>query len=94
MARIDTTDPDAVINPNKIMWWLLCTITSILLVAGAAWGSAVASRQQVLDDRQVAQAAQIALLGEKLSVIEGKVDILLQRTPFLQPNSIFPSKNK
>lgn len=73
------SDPEAQINPNKIMWWLLCTITSILLVAGAAWGSAMASRQQTLDDRQTAQAAQMLLLDQRLSVIEGKLDIVLER---------------
>lgn len=77
--KIDN-DPDTQINPNKIMWWLLCTITSLLLVMGAAWGATMTSRQQGLEDRLTAQSEQQVMLDRRLSVIEGKLDILIQRS--------------
>lgn len=72
-------EPDSQINPNKIMWWLLCTITSVLVVAGAAWGSAMSAHLQTTDDRQVAIVQQQEMLDRRLSVIEGKLDILIER---------------
>jgi hypothetical protein len=87
MSHLLSSEPDSSINPSKIVWWLLSTITAVLLVAGAAWGSALASHQQVLDDREVAISAQQELLDRRLSVIEGKLDILLERSSFAANSS-------
>ena len=65
-------EPDDKINPTKIMWWLLSVITSILLVAGAAWASNLAARVDSLEDKH-------AQVQQQLGIIEGKIDILLGR---------------
>ena len=78
MNRIDN-DPDSQINPNKIMWWLLCTLTAVLMGAGASWAAAVASRQTALEDRMTGITTQQETLDQRLSTIEGKLDILLSR---------------
>lgn len=78
MNRIDN-DPDTQINPNKIMWWLLCTVTAVLMGCAAAWAAGVSNRQNTLEDRQVAITNQQETLDQRLSTIEGKLDILIQQ---------------
>jgi hypothetical protein len=75
-----TFDPDTQINSNKIMWWLLCTITAILFGFGASWGANLSARIQTTEDHQTAIQLQQQVLDERLSTIEGKLDILLERS--------------
>jgi hypothetical protein len=78
MNRIDN-DPDTQINPNKIMWWLLCTVTAVLMGCAAVWAAGVQNGQKEMRDKVDAITHQQETLDERLSTIEGKLDILLQR---------------
>jgi hypothetical protein len=68
-------EPEATITPNKIVWYLLSALTSVLLIAAAAWGSAV-------DTRQTAIELQQSALSQRLASIEGKLDLILQHDGF------------
>ena len=68
-------EPEATITPNKIVWYLLSALTSVLLIAAAAWGSAV-------DMRQTAMELQQSALSQRLASIEGKLDLILQHDGF------------
>lgn len=65
-------DEAEVITPNKIVWYLLSVLTTVLLIAAAAWGSAIDTRQTALELNQ-------SVMSQRLASIEGKLDILLQR---------------
>jgi hypothetical protein len=65
---------------NKIQWWLIGTITSILILTASAGGANLLSREVALEDRQDAMVAQQEALDVRLSRIEGKLDILLLRS--------------
>lgn len=68
-------EPESAITPNKIVWYLLSILTSILLIGAAAWGTAVDTRQTVIEANQSA-------LSRELATIEGKLDIILQHQGF------------
>lgn len=68
-------EPEAGITPSKIVWYLLSALTSVLLIAAAAWGSAVDTRQSVIELNQ-------SVLAQRLASIEGKLDIILQHQGF------------
>lgn len=65
---------------NRLVWWLLTLVTSILIMAGAAWATAVTTRQQALEDRNIAIAEQQRQLDRRLGVIEGKIDLIIDQT--------------
>jgi hypothetical protein len=72
---LDKQEPESAITPNKIVWYLLSALTSVLLIAAAAWGSAVDTRQTAIELNQSA-------LSQRLASIEGKLDIILQHQGF------------
>jgi len=67
-------------NGNKALWWLLGFIASILLLVASALAAGMNERQQALEDRQTAIMVQQETLDQRLSVISGKLDILLLRS--------------
>jgi hypothetical protein len=68
-------DPENIITPNKIMWYLLSALTSVVFIAAAAWGSSIETKQTALDLQQ-------SELSQRLSSIEGKLDIILRNEGF------------
>lgn len=64
--------PEGPITATKIVWYLLSVLSTVLLLAAAAWGTAI-------DTRQTAIELQQSGLSQRLASIEGKLDIILQR---------------
>ena len=66
---------DGPITAQRIVWYLLSALTTVLLIAAAAWGSSI-------DTRQTAIELQQGALSQRLASIEGKLDIILQHEGF------------
>jgi hypothetical protein len=71
----DFAEQPNAITATRIVWYLLSALTTVLLIAAAAWGTSI-------DTRQTAIELQQATLGQRLASIEGKLDIILQRQGF------------
>lgn len=67
--------PTSAITANRIVWYLLSALTSVLMIAAAAWGSSI-------DTRQTALELQQSITSQRLASIEGKLDIILQHEGF------------
>ena len=67
--------PDGPITATRIVWYLLSALTTILLIAAAAWGTGIDTRQTAIEFQQ-------SVLSQRLAGIEARLDILLQRNGF------------
>lgn len=65
--------PENEITANRIVWYILSAITTVLLIAAAAWATSVNTHVSNVDERQ-------STLEQHMANIDGKLDILIQET--------------
>jgi len=64
--------PAPVVNgSNKIIWFLLTTLMSIVLTAGGAWAYSVSAANEELSKR-------VNTLEQSMARIDAKLDLILQ----------------
>lgn len=79
MRNLEETDDAITANSSstKILWWLLSSITTILVLSLAAWGASMSTRVGNIEDRHNA-------LDQRLGRIEGKLDLLIEQGKYRQ----------
>lgn len=78
-SRKSKTNGEAV----KILWWLLVTVTGVLITSGWFWISSVMSKINVVEASQVSSVERIARLEEALKGLSkdiAKIDVKVEAT--------------
>lgn len=68
---------------NKILWWLLVTVTGVMITGAWFWVAGITSKINVVEASQVTNVDRIARLEEALKNLSkdiAKIDVKLETT--------------